>query len=394
MKPHTLATLLATQLVTAAAAAAQAAPASTTDSTSVSTEIKDGHGTITITVEKDGKKETRVLKIDSSTPYTTLTDQIVEKIEASSGDAAPNPPKKKVTYLGVMLAEPGSGFMGGGGLSGGGLAAGGGADAAPIAPGLPPGTGLSVTGVSPDSPAASAGLQSGDVLAKLNDQILINPSQFTTLVRTMKEGENVRISYVRAGESKEVTVTLASREEDPVPTGLFGLGGGAMVPQFNRVLTLDPNGNVIESAPGALALPPAPPVPPTPPLPSGTVPTPTTPDVNQNPNAIRPAWERALREAASAKEKAASQWQEQLSKWRADWSENQKKATDEYRRAIEKMGEELAKAREAAEKAREEARRAVEEAMRSLEQEKEKNRPAPKQDAPPTPAEPEEAKTT
>lgn len=410
MKPNTLLSLLAT------AAAAHADPTSSiSSSTAVATELTDGKGTVTITVEKDGKKETRTIVIDGPADFQTLTDQISEKLGAGT-HATPAAPTQKVTYLGVMLSEPsGSSFGAGGGLagSGGGFiggapAAPGGApaaDVAPTAPGLPPGTGLTVTGVTTGSPAEKAGLQGGDVLARLNDQILVNSAQFTTLVRTMKEGDVVKIAFIRNGEPKNVEATLASRTEELAPAFFGDLHhAGSMGPDLNihrmlrsdglklgRVLTLDPQGNVVESTPGSL-------VPPPPPLAPGAPAPPPPPPINPNApetkplalDELRPAWETALREAAAAKDKAASQWQEQLAKWRADWTENQKKATDEYRKAMEKMSEEVAKAREATQKAREEARRAVEDIMRKIEDEKAKSAPAP--EPKPEPAEPEPPK--
>lgn len=377
----------------AALTTAQAQNDNSVRATSVSTEIKDGHGTVTITVEKDGEKETRTIVIDENTPFQALTDEIVEKLGAAGLTLPAAEAKPKVTYLGVMLNEP-AGFPFGGEFTqripaGAGAAGVHGTEAAALA-GLPPGTGLTVSGVTPGSPAEKAGLQGGDVLAKLNDQILINPAQFTTLVRTMKEGDVVKLSYVRHGEKMEVEATLDSRVEEPTAADIFGGagfggGGGSF---FGRVLTLDPAGNVIEATPESLALPPTPPQPPGAPLPPLT---PSSPDVNPLAAELRPTWEKALREVVEAKQKTASQWQEQLSKWRADWSENQKAVSEEYRRTMEKMGEEVAKAREAAEKASEEARRAVEEMMRKLDEGKAKS--VPKAEPKTEPSEPAPLKT-
>lgn len=361
--------------------------------TGVTVDVKDGKSTITITVEKDGKRETKTLVLPQNTPLDAVTEKIAQELQ-SAGAAAPAPaPENKVTYLGVMLDEPptflygaGAGGMAPGFGLGPGAGTGGGSAGAAAHPGLPPGTGLSVSGITPGSPAESAGLKPGDILAKLNDQILVNPGQFTTLIRNMKEGENVTLTYLRDGQEARSQATLASRIESPVAGG--GLGGAGFAADLARVLTLDPEGNVIEARPGA-------PVPPVPPLP-GTPPAPPSPPDIKPLLDDRPAWENALREAAAAKDKAAAHWHEQLSKWRAEWTESQQNATDEYRRAVEKMSQEVAKAREAADKAREEARRAIEEAMRKLEEKRTKDTPKP--DSPETgpadsdePAEPKKA---
>ncbi|WP_367872704.1 S1C family serine protease [Luteolibacter sp. Populi] len=74
-------------------------------------------------------------------------------------------------------------------------------------------TGLGVEGVVADGPAAKAGLAKSDVLMKLDDQILIHPRQLSVLVANHKEGDSVKLTYLRKGEVKEATVTLGKREE-------------------------------------------------------------------------------------------------------------------------------------------------------------------------------------
>lgn len=384
MKPHSLIPLLAAVAVGSPAALAEDKPAK---------------GTITITVEKDGKTETRTLHLDTDSSFHQLTEA-VEKLQGTGGGEAPAP-AKKVTYLGVMLADKlgahGIGFIGGfeggAGLGGGaglfgGPAEGGGSGSPPSAtPGLPPGTGLTVTGVTPEGPAAKAGLQAGDVLARLNDQTLVNPDQFTTLIRNMKEGEVVRLALVRGSESKELEATLESREESPAPTRLPLLGE---IPQIARLFTLDADGKVIETPP----VPPAPPVPPVPPAPdlSSATPVPPTAPLPLNrllqhseSSPVPPGISKALRDAAEAKEK----WAEQLAKWRDDWAANQDRATEEYRKAIEGMKKDLERARADADNARQEALKAVEDIRRELEKRKsDLQPPTPPAPASPAPADP------
>lgn len=99
-------------------------------------------------------------------------------------------------------------------------------------------TGLGVEGVAPGSPAEKAGLQKSDVLMKLDDQILIHPRQLNVLVANHKEGESVKLTYLRKGEVKDVAVTLGKRD---VPPGegkgdvLFrSFGGEAPLRTFTR----------------------------------------------------------------------------------------------------------------------------------------------------------------
>ena len=103
--------------------------------------------------------------------------------------------KAPVTFLGVSASPPPS----------------------ELAPHLPidEDTGLVVEFLAKDGPAAKAGLQERDVLAKLDDQILIHPRQLAVLVANHKEGDKVKFIYVRKGQLQEATATLA--KQDPKP---------------------------------------------------------------------------------------------------------------------------------------------------------------------------------
>ncbi|MFI4861560.1 MAG: PDZ domain-containing protein [Phycisphaerales bacterium JB063] len=72
------------------------------------------------------------------------------------------------------------------------------------------GTGLSVTFVAEDSPAAAAGLEAGDTLLKLDDQVLINPEQLAVLIRTHEAGESVTLLVVREGDEFELEAELGT----------------------------------------------------------------------------------------------------------------------------------------------------------------------------------------
>lgn len=74
------------------------------------------------------------------------------------------------------------------------------------------GTGLLLTMVEKDSPAAAAGLKEMDVLAKIDDQLLINAPQLAVLIRTHKPGEEVKLTYVRGGKEMTAKVKLGDRK--------------------------------------------------------------------------------------------------------------------------------------------------------------------------------------
>ena len=77
---------------------------------------------------------------------------------------------------------------------------------------LAKGFGLVVDYVAPDSPAAAAGIQQNDIMKMLNDQILLEPSQLSKLVRSFSEGTTVTITILRKGKEEKVTVKLAKKE--------------------------------------------------------------------------------------------------------------------------------------------------------------------------------------
>src|SRR4051812_40039727 len=77
---------------------------------------------------------------------------------------------------------------------------------------LPRGVGLVVEHVEPKSPAEAAGIKQYDVLHKIGDQLLVNAHQLAVLVRMHKPDEEVTLTLLRQGESKDVKVKLTEKE--------------------------------------------------------------------------------------------------------------------------------------------------------------------------------------
>lgn len=84
---------------------------------------------------------------------------------------------------------------------------------------LPPGAGLVVTYVAPDSPAAKAGLEKNDVLVKLDGQLLVVPAQLKKLIEVRKPGDTIKLVFYNAGKKQEVSTTLGKA---PAEMNLFG----------------------------------------------------------------------------------------------------------------------------------------------------------------------------
>ena len=69
--------------------------------------------------------------------------------------------------------------------------------------------GIVVTQVDPNSPAAQAGLQEGDVILALNGQTLDADHVLTGLLLTHKPGETITLTVLRNGQQMQTSVTLA-----------------------------------------------------------------------------------------------------------------------------------------------------------------------------------------
>ncbi|MBS0660220.1 MAG: PDZ domain-containing protein [Verrucomicrobia bacterium] len=108
--------------------------------------------------------------------------------------------------------------------------------------GLPPGFGLVVENVVPDSPAAAAGLKRYDILKTAGDQKLVSPDQLAALVRATKDGEEMTLTLLRKGKEEKVTAKLVKRAPEERETRRFRLRdllGGSV-----------PEDVMIESGPG------------------------------------------------------------------------------------------------------------------------------------------------
>jgi len=159
-------------------------------------------------------KELRVL----AQAGTATADKVERRVTVRQGGAPAE--KEKVPFLGVSTG--------------------------PVAPtlasqlGLTPGAGLVVNEVVPASPSAGV-LQVHDVLVKLDDQLLIEAKQLAVLVRSRKEGDEVTVTYVRAGKQATAKVKLAVHE---VPK--WAAAGDAAWPANGTINIIGP-----ESGPGS-----------------------------------------------------------------------------------------------------------------------------------------------
>jgi serine protease Do len=81
---------------------------------------------------------------------------------------------------------------------------------------LPEEAGVEITRVDPNSPAASAGLMTGDVVLQYGGQKVEGLEQFSRLVRETPAGREVKLQIFRSGGAQTVTAKIASRPGPPL----------------------------------------------------------------------------------------------------------------------------------------------------------------------------------
>jgi len=82
---------------------------------------------------------------------------------------------------------------------------------------LPEESGVEITRVDPNSPAATAGLMPGDVILQYNGQRIEGIEQFSRMVRETPNGRQVTLQIFRNGAMQTVTAKVASRPATGVP---------------------------------------------------------------------------------------------------------------------------------------------------------------------------------
>ena len=128
--------------------------------------------------------------------------------------------------------------------------------------GLKKPVGALISAVQPDSPAARAKLQSGDVVLAFNGSEISRSNELPVLVGGMQPGTEVNLKIWRKGEERDVKVTLGDFNQDKTVATAEDRGGSAKsrLGVAVRPLTADerreaevPGGLLIEDVSGAAA---------------------------------------------------------------------------------------------------------------------------------------------
>ena len=93
--------------------------------------------------------------------------------------------------------------------------------------GLKAANGALVDKTEPGTPAAAAGLKSGDVITELNGQSIKDAADLTRRVAALKPGDKAELSFMRDGEEKTVSLTLAAQKNDETASAESSQGESA-----------------------------------------------------------------------------------------------------------------------------------------------------------------------
>jgi photosystem II stability/assembly factor-like uncharacterized protein len=104
--------------------------------------------------------------------------------------------------------------------------------------------GARLTMVTPDGPSATAGLEAGDVIVKLDEEAIANYADLLRTIRAAESGAKVKVTFRRGEEQKETELTYGTREAPEAGggglAGAFG-GGGSNGPFGGRLGGQQPN---------------------------------------------------------------------------------------------------------------------------------------------------------
>jgi uncharacterized membrane protein len=170
---------------------------------SSSSVVTSADGTATITIDINGKKETRTFKLgDGNNTFSFDKEGGGAKAGGAvgfGGNKKPMQPgqvqREKGLWLGVAM-EPVQ-------------------DVVRAQLSLEPGEGVVINHVAPDGPAAKAGLEPNDILLRFEDQIIVEPAQLKKLIAMKKPGESVKLTYLRKGERHDTSAKLIEHEIEP-----------------------------------------------------------------------------------------------------------------------------------------------------------------------------------
>lgn len=109
--------------------------------------------------------------------------------------------------------------------------------------------GVAVEKVMDGSPAAAAGIRSGDVIVRINGEAITSTRKLTRLISEISPDQQARVTVIRGGAEQEITATIGKRPGPQFEEGRFTMPLPELpdMPQLGRLRELfknDGSGNV------------------------------------------------------------------------------------------------------------------------------------------------------
>jgi serine protease Do len=74
--------------------------------------------------------------------------------------------------------------------------------------------GAEVVDVTPNSPAQKLGLKAGDIIKKIDQQVVTGPADLVEIIGSHKSGDEIKLTYEREGKELKSDIALQAREEE------------------------------------------------------------------------------------------------------------------------------------------------------------------------------------
>jgi serine protease Do len=101
------------------------------------------------------------------------------------------------------------------------------------------GSGVLISNVGPDSPAAKAGVKQGDLVTQVNGKDVKSSNQLRNLVAAIAPGQSVTLKIMREGKPMQVAVLVGEQPPDMRAAFAAPNGGGA-APRSSLGMTVEP----------------------------------------------------------------------------------------------------------------------------------------------------------
>ena len=88
--------------------------------------------------------------------------------------------------------------------------------------------GAKINSVTKESPAEKAGLKKDDIIYKIEDKEISNPSDLSETIRAMKKGDKVKVYFLRDGKKKDEKITLGAQKNSFARSFSYSMPNGTV----------------------------------------------------------------------------------------------------------------------------------------------------------------------